>query len=94
MVVAGKYYEPYNWPDSSVQHSRVKIIYVASGYNGFDIYQKNIAWLILENPFNITPLVNPVCIDFDKERDTEEIRTGQIVKVRCDKGKLISSETQ
>lgn len=77
-VAAGKYYRNWDSDENYAQKSPVSKILLAGRYLGVSgNFAEDIALIKLSEPFELTALVRPVCLDWDNVYEREQLQIGQ-----------------
>lgn len=74
-VAAGKFYRDYyDENDTLAQNSTVQKIIIPDRYKGLlSSFSADIAFVVLDKPFEITHVVQPVCIDWNKQYEVTQL---------------------
>lgn len=81
-MAAGKHYRSFNWPEKYVQKSEIDEIEIADRYYGATgNFAEDIALLTLKNPFILSTLVRPICMDWENRHERDHFQSGRSGKV-------------
>ncbi|GLV43960.1 modular serine protease [Carabus blaptoides fortunei] len=74
-IGAGKYYRDYyNETEEWVQIRKIKELIIPNGYKGMlSSFGSDIAFVILEQPLQLTHVVQPVCIDWNSDYESDQL---------------------